>query len=251
MPHAESPPEDFDDLAKELFLEPLACPKSVTHVTAVGRDTDGRLRTLLINEHSPKSDLDWFFLHMARARADAIVTTGKILRDEPELRYEIVQPAWGHALQRWRKERWQLNQPPTLVVLTNSGEFDRDHPALHGWPTPLVFTNDRAASRKLAGVGYTVISDDSPSLDRALKHARQHLSCKSLLIETGPSTVNPLYDSESIDELWLSEFTGPLAPKTIGPSFLSIEELRSRFKTHSASEQSDDSGVWKFHRFTR
>ena len=62
----------------------------VLHVAAVWETPDGRYRTLRVGEGAIRSASDAVVLSAARARADAIVTTGRILRDEPEL----MHPRW-------------------------------------------------------------------------------------------------------------------------------------------------------------
>ena len=104
-PSACRTPDDVDALARRLFGA-VPIDDGVVHVTALWAPPEGERRTLLIGEHSPKSDHDFFSLNLARARADAILVTGKILREEPTLRYDLQGagelPA---ALAAWRRER--------------------------------------------------------------------------------------------------------------------------------------------------
>jgi len=141
-----------DRAARALFGSALDTRPAVSHSTAVWRaDEDAPVTSIRINEHGPKSDLDFLALHMGRARADGIIITGKILREEPELTYDLrADPRWGDALVDWRERRWGLSEPPWLLILTGRGDIDFDHPVFHGWVKPLIFTTDRAASRKLA-----------------------------------------------------------------------------------------------------
>ena len=79
-----------DRAARALFGSPLDTRPAVSHSFAAWRAApDAPLTTIRINEHGPKSDLDFLALHIARARADGIIITGKILRDEPNLTYSL------------------------------------------------------------------------------------------------------------------------------------------------------------------
>jgi hypothetical protein len=125
------------------------------HVTAVGRTTARReavgseratLETIAIGPHSPKSATDFFLLNLARARADAIVTTGKILRDEPAVEHRL-QGADGEpaALAAWRRERLGKREPPCSVVLTTGREIDLFHPLFRSAPRVIILTGESAA----------------------------------------------------------------------------------------------------------
>ena len=108
-----------DRAARALFGGDFGERPRVSHSFAAWESAEGApLTTILINEHSPRSELDWLSLHIARARADAIVITGKILRDEPSLSFDLRADArWGDALLSWRKERWGITEPPWLLIL--------------------------------------------------------------------------------------------------------------------------------------
>ena len=56
----------------------------VIHSQAVWQNQkDGKLYSININENSPKCKHDFWTLNFMRPYADCILTTGKILRDEP------------------------------------------------------------------------------------------------------------------------------------------------------------------------
>jgi hypothetical protein len=76
-------------LAQQLYGPGFEPREGVLHVTAVAGLAR---RTLRIDEHTPKSLADTVALNLARARADAIVITGKLLRDEPALSYAPGSP---------------------------------------------------------------------------------------------------------------------------------------------------------------
>ena len=141
-----------DRAARLLFGGPFDTRPAVSHSFAAWRASrDAPLTTIKINEFGPKSELDWLALHLARARSDGIIITGKILRDEPNLSYSLhADPRWGNALEAWRERRWGMCDPPWILILTERGDIDFDHPVFHGWGRPMIFTSDRTATRKLA-----------------------------------------------------------------------------------------------------
>ena len=155
-----------DRAARALFGSQLDTRPAVSQSFAVWRAAeDEPLTTININEHAPKSELDWLALHISRARADGIIITGKVLRDEPNLSYSLeADPRWGDALLQWRERRWGICDPPWILILTGRGEIDFDHPVFHGWGRPMIFTSDRAATRKLADAPVPVVSDEAPDI---------------------------------------------------------------------------------------
>ncbi|MBW2685980.1 MAG: hypothetical protein JRE19_08690, partial [Deltaproteobacteria bacterium] len=156
--------KSVDRAARALFGSELDTRPAVSHSAAVWRaDEDEPVTSIRINEHSPTSDLDFLALHMGRARADGIIITGKILREEPTLTYDLrADPRWGDALVDWRERRWGLCDPPWLLILTSGRDLDFSHPVFHGWARPVIFTTDRAATRKLAAAPCPVVSDAAP-----------------------------------------------------------------------------------------
>ena len=244
-----------DRAARELFGSNFDERPEVSHSFAAWEPEDGApLATILINAHSPKSSLDFLALHIARARADAIVITGKILREEPKLTFDLqADPRWGDSLVAWRKERWGIADPPWLLILTRSGDIDFGHSAFHGWPRPLIFTSDRTASRKLAAATCPVIADDAPNIRRAVRHLRIARECRCISIEAGPSSACELYDSPMmVDELLLSVYSAPsLDPRARGESLDTLSETRGRFDRETWAAHDDDGQRWTFHRLRR
>ena len=154
-----------DRAARKLFGSPLRDRPPITHSFAAWRaDPSAPLTTININEHSPRSELDWLSLHISRARTDAIVITGKILRDEPNLSYDLrADPRWGDALVLWRERHWGLAELPWLLILTSSGDIDFTHPVFTSQVRPIVFTSDRTAARKLCSAPCPVVADEAPA----------------------------------------------------------------------------------------
>jgi len=87
---------------QELYGDELLEDAGVVQVCSAWRDAQGVLRSVRVGPHAPRSETDGFALALARARADVIVTTGQILRDEPGLQHEIGS-ASGIDFAAWRR----------------------------------------------------------------------------------------------------------------------------------------------------
>ena len=113
------------------FLASPAGP-SISHISSlhlvpvVPHSTARRLYTLRVDDKSPRSPYDWFALNLSRARADLIVLTGAILRDEPQLTGNVLAE-YKAALMEWRRQVWGRQHPPSVCVLT-AGPVDFTHP---------------------------------------------------------------------------------------------------------------------------
>lgn len=226
----------------------------VLHVTALYQPPHGDARTLRIGPDSPKSAHDYFALQLARARADAIVVTGKVLRDEPTLGYALTGPARaGDALRAFRRERAGRQEHPWLCVLTSGDGFDDDHPALHSDVRPLILTTDAGRAR-LAHSRHEVVALPALSVRTAVAWLRDTRRARCVSIEAGPSTSRALYDEPSlVDELLLSLYLGEAPPPhVIGEPLLPIARVRTLLPRSSAgSDVQEPSGPWRFQRFWR
>jgi riboflavin biosynthesis pyrimidine reductase len=120
---------DVARLATRLYGDAPLDAEGVLHVTAIDGNSG---RTLRIDDHAPKSHADAFALNLARARADAIVITGKILRDEPKLSYAPGAP--GPTTPAFTAFRAALGRTsrPLLVVMTRGANLPLEHPVFHG-----------------------------------------------------------------------------------------------------------------------
>lgn len=246
------------DVAAELgriYGADVAGATGVVHVTAVWQAGPDRHVTIAIGEGAPASERDLFVLHAARARADAIVTTGRILRAEPALQFDLQHaPAgWGPALAAWRRERLGKTEPPMLLVLTSGRDLPLAHPALCGALTPLVFTSHQAA-RDLPETRLPILSVNEPDIRAAIAHLRIACGCRTILIEAGPSTTAALYQPPvAVDELLLSVFQGAdLSAPARAPEFVSLARVRACLPRVSPGYAAvEASGPWQFWRFTR
>ncbi len=244
-----------DRAARALFGSSLDTRPAVSQSYVAWRAVKGApLTSILINEHSPKSDLDFLALHISRARADAIVITGKILRDEPRLSFDLrADPRWGGALLKWRERRWGLFDPPWLLILTARGDLDFNHPVFHGWAKPLIFTNDETATRRLAAAPCPVVADEAPDIRRAIRHLQVSRGCECVSIEAGASTARSLYERPvAVKELLLSVYLEPsLDERAQGAPLIALSEVRAMFRSETSTVHREQGQHWSFHRLCR
>jgi riboflavin biosynthesis pyrimidine reductase len=235
--------------------ETLSDPAGVIHVAAVGREPDGELVVLKINQSTPTSTHDRFALDLARARADVIVTTGAILRAEPGMRCDLASDR-ADALHTWRIDQLGRPTPPLVVVLTGREDLDLDHPALHGWAQPWIFTHVDCA-RALHGrlpqhVGLAAVP--SPDLQTLVDWARRRFDARTITIEAGPTTTGSLYEQSPtlVDELMLSVFEGSIPSAARGDRFADPRAVE-RCLTHrrEGAVVNEPSGPWRFVRLLR
>ncbi len=247
-------PADVSALGRELVGDDPARAGRVLHVASVWRDTAGAARVLRIGPTTPRSRHDTFLLSLARARAEAIVTTGRILREEPALTHGLRgPPELRAALAAWRRERLVLDSPPWLLVLSSGRELDPTHPAFHGPTRPLLFVPARAANavrERFSATDVRVASLPEPSARLALDHLRR-LGAKRITIEAGPSTARELYaEPARVDELWLASYAGDAPPaEAIGEPFVDETRLAAVLPEASTpSVRNEPSGAWVFTR---
>ena len=240
----------------------ISDPAGVIHVAAVGREPDGELVVLEINHATPRSAHDRFALDLARARADVIVTTGAILRAEPGLRYELASDR-ADALHTWRMDQLGRPTPPLVVVLTGREDIDLDHPTLHGWAQPWIYTTVDCAKalhgRLPRHVG--LVGEPSPDLQTLIDWARRRFDARTITIEAGPTTTRPLYQLQGgldgdgpglVDELMLSVFEGAIPSEARGDRFVPERVLERSFgRRYQGEVVEEESGPWRFVRLLR
>ena len=236
-----------------------AAATGLLHVAAI-HGPSGRI--LAIGPASPPSPTDRFVLGLARARADVLVTTGSILRAEPDLVHRYAEVAADdRAMGEWRRRTLGLEAPPRLLVLSATGRFPSDHPALvsgSGW----IWTTGKGA-REIGDPppGFSVVT--APRGRDSAAHAvawlrEQWLAAEreaTILLEAGPSTTRAFYEEDAtapLDELLLSRFEGAIAEAAEGPAFVSAEARGARLgEARSACVVAEPSGRWVFERFRR
>jgi riboflavin biosynthesis pyrimidine reductase len=230
--------EEVDHRAERLYDAAPRAMRGVLHVVAVGGDR----RVMRIGPTTPKSPTDLFVLWLSRARVDAILVSGAVLRAEPELSYEMP------ALFRAHRRALGLSGTPRLAVLSG-GDVPLGHPALAG--RPIVLTSTPAAGRAWPPE-LDVVGLPAPSARAAIAHLAG-LGYRSVSIEAGPRTAVPLYEPPlAIDELLLSVFEGPIDESLDAGAFLAEAELEARgLERLSQRRLAEPSGPWRFERWAR
>lgn len=249
---------DVARAANDVYGTDLASARGILHASAVWRSPDGGLFNLNINVDTPPSRHDRFVLNLARARADVIITTGKVLREEPSVTPTLIgSPEEVAPLVEWRRLSLDLEELPMALVLTSGRSLDLDHPFFHS-PVPVtVFTGKEAASGIIPEAlerSIDVVGHAAPSIAAAVEFVRQELGCTTVAIEAGPSTSLQLYrPALMVDELLLSQFLGPVLPQSVqGIPFLDSVAIEAAFPVSSKPYLVDEpSGPWLFRRWTR
>lgn len=248
-PDLAGDPESVDaHIARMYGPVDLRAATGLVHVAAVAGP---RWEVIRIGPDSPASLHDRFALELCRARADAIVVTGKILRDEPDLRYDLALglDTLSTGLHAWRRERMGKVEPPTLLVLTSGRGLDPGHPALSAdsWARPLVFTSRDA---ELPPLTIECARVEAPSLAAAVAFLRDR-GAKTVALEAGPGTTAPSYRGEHpvIDELLLSRYGGDLDGVPVTDAFTPPKP--DGFLRRSHLQVDEPSGPWSFSRWVR
>jgi len=255
--------DEIDERLAELYgVVDWKAAKGVLHIAAIA----ARDRAVIIpGPAAPASETDRFVLSAARARADAIVTTGAILRSEPDLRHDLAQdPAENLAFLEWRGERLGKPDAPLIAVLSASADLPLEHPAILGAAGGFVWTTDAGAVRLRRRVGERLANLDvvqgDPDLDGVVGATRRLFTLpgiETVLVEAGPSASAALYahvqpgqPDEGCDELLLSRYQSELAQAAVGPPFISSTAVAERFES-SAHEVpvEDSSGEWTIIRY--
>lgn len=216
------------DVARQLVAlhgsaqPPLA---GVLHVVHAARAPNGRLSPLRIGAPStPRSETDFFVVNATRAHADAILTSAENLRREPALSHALQGP-WADALSVYRRDVLHKSAPPTVAILTRTGDLPSPHPVWNDGTPKLVLTPAGTSPPPRGRTTEGATADPVPYIpipDLDAVSAIQHLHARGLplvSVEAGPHTVAALYHAQAVSELWLThwesvtrdaEFAGPL-----------------------------------------
>lgn len=247
-----------DERIRQLYGEGLERDAGNLHVLALWKAPDGPPRIIRIDAHAPQSATDLFALHLTRARADVVVTSGSILRAEPKLVHEIgVSNAMRRELRAWRREVTGRSEPPQELVLTRGRDLDLDHPLLRA-PSPCILYTGQAAAAELEPLaqarGIRVVARPAPSPRDALAWLRERTGAKTIALELGVRASAPLYEEPlAVDELLLSLYLEPDLPEAQqGAPFFELTRLASHFDTMDAPVvRHEASGRWSFRRLRR
>jgi len=243
---------------RELYAADLEGEAGLLHVAVVWRSRDQGFVNVAMNDAKPASPTDDFVLGLARARADAIVTTGANLRLEPRLTHAYHRdPSIAGALEAWRREVLGKADAPLSVVLTRGADIDLEHSLFRHATRSRLFTGEESASamgKRSRANGLEVVGDAAPDLPRLVEHLRRREGLETLSIEAGPSTAQALYDAAGPepDELMLSVLLEPeLASRAQAGPFLAEERIEAVLGAPtSRCEIKEESGHWCFRRYT-
>lgn len=265
--------EEVDARLRQLYgVVDWAAAKGVVHVASI---VEGDRSVIIPGPMAPVSKTDRFVLGAARARVDAILTTGAILRSEPGLRHEpSSEPVENAAFLAWRRQRIGRNDSPQLIVMTESGDLPLDHPAIRAAEAGFVWTSPGWAAQLRSRLGNRIgrleIVEASPSKEgiaAAIERTMAQPEVETVLIEAGPRAAAPLYShsnshsnshsrskriegSASCDELLLSGYHGELDRAASGPTFVSLETIEACFTAPPSTTEIDEaSGRWRFMRY--
>lgn len=231
--------------------------EGVLHVASAWRRPSSGLTVLRIGDSTPRSRSDTFLLAAMRARADAVLTTGAILRAEPQTTLELPGPAETvRALAAWRREVLGRRCPPIGMVLTRGRELDLGHPFFDGPGRRMVLTGKSQAFvlRRSAPRRVKVVGDPAPDVRRAVDLLQRGEGARTVLVEAGPSAATALYASPAVvDELVLALWEGrQLPPGVAGGELPRLDRLVALFARRSPPVSVDEaSGRWTFQRFRR
>lgn len=181
----------------------------------------------------PPSPVDAFALGHTRARVDAVVTSGRNLREEP--REDYAYPVAGEALARWRRERAGRDGLPLVAVISSGRGLDLDHPALAPGRRRVLYTGSDGAARLGAGArrrGIEVWPVDAPDPADLLRRLLDGEGAALVSVEAGPSVSRPLYAPDApvpVDELVLTAVRGAVPASALGPALLPRDDLDARY----------------------
>ncbi len=246
---------DVTGLGTELLGADPAAATGCVQTLATWLDRDGGRVALRICEATPRSEADFFMLNLARARAEAIVTTGSILREEADVTHAPKGPAAvPEALADWRRSVLGLREPPLLLVLSSGRGLSPDHPAFAAPVRPVLFVPEAIAGALASQFeGRAAVEGAKQTGAREAVEWLRARGAERITVEAGPSASAPLYERPcSIDELWRSTYLERELPQEIiGPTLLPDSELDALLPDHTAGATvREPSGPWRFERLS-
>lgn len=235
---------EVDALLRALYGAVELPTRGVLHVTSIAPSR----RVLAIGPEAPKSEGDFFLLNLARARADAVLTTGSIVRHENDYHLALQGPH-AEALGRYRRSVLGKPGSPLCAIMTRDGRLPSEHPLWDDGTEKLVLTtpeHHRAVAQELGARAHVVAV---PELDA--RHALDVLTERGaglISIEAGPGANAALYEPPArVDELSLSIYEGP--PVKLGAAL--TPRLLEGLTRVSEVAREERSGRWRYQRWLR
>ncbi len=243
--------EDVSELLVEMFGSDPGTKSGVIHVAAV----TGENQVLRITDQTPKSPHDAFLLNVSRARANVIVTTGRILREEPDLTHGYLgDENMQRSLASWRRDVVGVEDPGRVLVLTSGKDLNAEHPVFSAARSVTIYTSKEGADAltEVAFGAAEVVAVDRPSIRNVIDFLLTDCGVATVSVEAGPSTTPALYERPvKVDELLLSTFRGAIAPALLAGSFVGNDVLHRLFSRTSSYQVCHQSRDWSFQRFVR
>jgi len=214
--------------------------EGVIHPTACVRKADGAYCALRIEPRTPKSPHDLFALFFQRARADVIVSTGAILRAEPDVRYDLADSPFGPGLLAYRASLGKT-EPPRVVVLSRRLDLASEHPALRAPQVELW------SPQPLSGLGHRPFTGRPVEAVETLR-AEGGL----VVVEAGPSVTRGLHAADAIDALYLTTFAGEIDEALLAGAAFDTAGIETRLPAAGPPRRVEEpSGPWHFVRRSR
>jgi len=166
---------------------------------------------------------DRFLMGLVRSMADAILVGAGTVRSGRAHAWTPghVHPSSAAAFARWRTELGLKAAQPTTVVVTASGDLDRDHPGLTRPDVSVIVVTTTAGATRLGDldrrenvevVALAAGNNDSVPVGALLEYLRDR-GYALVLSEGGPTLFGALLEARAVDELFLT-----LAPQVAGRS---------------------------------
>ena len=160
-----------------------------------------------INEHTPKCAHDLFSLNFLRTYADCILTTGMILRKEPdafeptlplqlgfpqEVYYRTNNAVKGKPIAILTKDVRLNLHSDTINQVYNSNLF-RKHILTRPESLDRFNSWDKTYDMDFEASKITLDGVENLSMDSAIQHLQREYQYKQILVEAGLSTTAPFY----------------------------------------------------------
>lgn len=248
-----------EEKIRELYKKdlPVTIPKakeglpSILHVAAVYEDNNSYKIIRVDSSKAPRSNEDFFALNLARARVDAIFTSGKVIREEADLSHSLQGP-FAKSLEEYRTKVLGKASPPYSLIFTR-GSPDLESSFFDNKTRPVIYTSTdgyNSLDKKVLEEKGIIAKDGgaSPTVEEALAYLKEELGVETVSMEAGPSVSNDLYNKSLVSELMLSIYSGKISPEAIGNEFVSKKTIEENLILDSLSNNYDG---WTFKRYSR